>query len=85
MGVSDAPDLKVVSLFEANANDIPAMAREMATDIEAGDYGDVTRAAVVLLTSDGAVEVFGWGKETQRLEVLGMFQLGTAALTKGAV
>lgn len=57
--MSDPKLAEVVSLYETNSRDIPAMLRKMADDIEAGCYGDVGEAAMVLYGD--TVEVFGWG------------------------
>ncbi len=50
---------EVTTLFESTANDIPAMLRKLAGDIEAGTYGDIVEAVCVL--QGPKVETFGWG------------------------
>lgn len=54
------PHLQVVPLREFNLRDIPNMLRQTADAIEAGSYGDVNEAALVLMGD--TLEVFGWGR-----------------------
>lgn len=40
-------------------NDIPALARTLADDVERGDYGNVRRVLVIMDADD--LHTFGWG------------------------
>jgi len=42
-------------------NDIPAMLRQMAEDIECGSYGDVQSMIVLMPVEDDYPNAFGWG------------------------
>lgn len=61
---------KIVQLRDVNAvdaerprlQDIPACLRSIADAIEAGDHGDVARAAIVLRSADREPIVFGNGE-----------------------
>jgi hypothetical protein len=55
------PELKVVEFPYTNITDIVASIRELADDIEAGLYGDVTAFGAALLGDK--MEVFGFGGE----------------------
>lgn len=55
--------LNVVPLYESNHRDPAATLRRIADEIEAGQYGDVRSAAVVLL--GGTMEVFGMGSDAE--------------------
>ena len=46
-------------LPSAKLQDVPAMLRRLADDIEAGEYGEVQETAVVV--SGAELEVFGFG------------------------
>lgn len=48
------------ALPSAELQDIPSMLRKIAEAIEAGEYGDVTEAAVV--TNGDEIQVFGLGR-----------------------
>ena len=50
---------EVITLYESNVRNIPAVLRELADSIEAGKYGEVGEAAFVLMGD--TLEVFGWG------------------------
>lgn len=63
------------------AKDIPAMLREMADNIESGEYAPMRSATKVAEFKDGAVEVFGWG-DTGLLRYIGQLHLGIERLTR---
>lgn len=55
--------LKVVPLRDGapGLNDIPAMRRRLADQVEAGRYGQVTSMLVLMPTVDDDIDIFGWG------------------------
>lgn len=57
------PDLKVVSLNLPGLQNVSACLRQLATAIDAGDYGAWQEVCVVLNspTTNKKVLVFGWG------------------------
>lgn len=52
---------KVVQLHEVSLQDIPAMLRRIAEQIEAGEHGDVATAFMILPVDGDYPRVFGWG------------------------
>lgn len=56
-------DLKVVPIRECNANlrDIPGLLRQMADNIDSGEYGDVASLFVVMPRDADYPTLFGWG------------------------
>lgn len=56
------PELKVVTLHESNFRDPVATLREIADQIEAGEYGDVWTVGLVLFGD--TLEVFGMGVDS---------------------
>ena len=57
----DAGQLNVVKLDVANLADVPGMLRRLATQIEAGDWGEV-QSMIALIPREGDYPtVFGWG------------------------
>ena len=79
--MNEAPKLaEVVSLYETNSRDIPAMLRRMADDIEAGTYGDVSEAAFVLCGD--TLEVFGWGPDQDGATSATLLQAGAMRLIR---
>ncbi len=73
---------EVVSLYETNARDIPAMLRESASNIENGI--DVATMTAVAIHKDGSVTIYGWG-ETDNLRSIAALHLGLAQLTKMSI
>jgi hypothetical protein len=71
---------EVVTLYEHNPNDVIAMLRLCADNIESGAVMKVRSAVLALEFEDGDVEPFGWG-ETGLLRSLGLLQLASAKLT----
>jgi hypothetical protein len=55
-----------------NLSDVAAMARGFGDDIEAGDYGDVHRAVVIVQGEDGTLTMLGWGENTTAFELMGI-------------
>ena len=56
-------DLKVVDLYDSNHRDLVATLRRIADDIEAGEYGEVGCAALVIMGD--STEVFGMGEDSE--------------------
>lgn len=79
--MSEAPKLaEVVSLYETNSRDIPAMLRKLADAISAGEYGEVGEAAFVLCGD--TLEVFGWGVDQDGASTAVMLQAGAMRLIR---
>ena len=51
--------MNIVPLPVQNLNNVPALARQLADDIEAGEYGNVRRVIVVMDADD--LRTFSWG------------------------
>lgn len=77
--------LKVVSLYEENMRDIPAMLRRLADNIEKGegDYADVAGIVSVMRHSDYSVNVFGHGEENYDVSIVAL-ELGKLHLLRMA-
>ncbi|MDH7638949.1 hypothetical protein [Sphingomonas oryzagri] len=74
---------EVVTLYESNARDIPAMLRTAAASIESeADEGfSPTRAIVaVQVAENGKIQVYGWG-ETEAMDSIALLNMGAASLT----
>lgn len=57
----------VVSLYPSNFRDVAATLRQIADQVEKGEFGDVETAGVVLFGS--TLDVFGLGEESDALTV----------------
>lgn len=66
---------KLVTLPTHALADIPNVLRCIATEIEAGKYGEVTMAQILIENSEGDIENFGAGKTD--------FYRGVTLLNKG--
>lgn len=74
--------LKVVPLHDkAMAMDIVGSLRRVADHVEAETDDDDRTAAVVCVTvsAGGAVQLYGWGKCSDRFTVIGMLHAAMAA------
>jgi hypothetical protein len=76
------PELKVVTLYESNFQDPVATLRKLASDIEAGEYGDVASLGVVLAGDE--LCIFGMGKESQAATVASLLHEGCLRLNESA-
>jgi hypothetical protein len=70
----------VVQLPVGNLRDVPGMLRELAAGIEAGRYGEVSEAAVVILGDE--LEVFGWGELQDCRSSAGLLAAGNLRLVR---
>lgn len=67
------PDLKVVGdITPPDYKDPVKMLRNLADNIEAGNYGDVT-TIVVATWGDGGIETFGGGKDSDLFHATYLF------------
>ncbi len=73
---------EVVTLYEKNARDIPAMLRESADSIERDQH--VLSMTAVAIHDDGSVSIYGWGT-TDNLHSIAALNLGLAKLTRLAL
>lgn len=74
------PDLKIVELYGSNIRDPVATLRRIADDIEAGVYGSVGSAGLVLLGD--TMEVFGFGPDSEAPSVALLLHAGFLRLSK---
>lgn len=65
---------EVVSLPGNHLDDIAALMEAVAAEVRRGDLKAVS-GACVLLTDEGEVQVFGWGR-TDDLHAIGLLHLG---------
>jgi hypothetical protein len=78
----DAAAPKLVQLHDGpTLRDIPGMLRKLASDIEAGEHGEITAVVAVALeaTGGGRPIVFGWG-DTDDIHTIGILHLGIGFL-----
>lgn len=70
--------LKVVPIGVSDLRDAPEILRNIAARMEAGDYGEVLTAVVVIFSEDGArrVSVHGMGRESSAAEASVVLALG---------
>jgi hypothetical protein len=72
---------EVVSIYDKNASDIPAMLREAADKIESGEVP--TRAIIgVAIDPDGDLTIYGWG-QTDSMDALALLQLAVVKHAAG--
>lgn len=72
--------MNVVTLRESNFRDPVATLRQIADQIEAGDYGDVGCVGVVLLGD--TMEVFGMGIDSEAPSVALLLHAGFMRLSR---
>ena len=76
----DKPDLKVVGEIKpADYRDPVQMLRNLADNIEAGDYGDV-ETIIIALQSDTGYETFGGGRNCDMMTCAFLFAACAARL-----
>lgn len=75
---------EVITLYDSNANHIPAMLRKRAEMIEAETEADDRTVAMiaVTVTESGDLEVYGWG-DTDDFHCLGVLAMASARLAVG--
>lgn len=77
---------KVVPIGLVSLADVPGRLRQLADEVERGDYGTVPAAVVVLeQTEDGATSAatFGFGVEADTVRAAGLLHLGLGVLSHG--
>ena len=62
-----------------NINDIAAMARKFADEIEAGEHGDVTSVTVLIETA-GSLHRESWGEMPSGYELMGLLEAAKLAV-----
>ena len=70
--VPDSAD--VIPLDIRNWRDVPGQARCFAEDVEAGEYGEVSKVIVVIDTPDG-LHLVSWGDSMTQFEAVGMLDV----------
>lgn len=75
---------EVVTLYDSNANHIPAMLRKRADLIEAQTESDDRTVAMIAVevTETGDIEIYGWG-QTDDFHCLGVLAMASARLAVG--
>lgn len=68
-----AVDNTIAELPVRNLMDIAAMARGFAEDLEKAEYGEVTRALVIVDSEDG-LRILGWGESVSMYEAIGILE-----------
>ena len=77
--VSDADlgDADIIPIGLVYPRHIPEMAREFADRAEAGEFGTLISATLVIEAMDGVETVF-WGETPTRTEIIGLLELAKA-------
>lgn len=78
---------EVVTLYEANASDIPSMLRKAADSIETeeGEGYSPNRAIVAVQISEaGGIQIYGWGR-TDTMHCLALLGLGQLKLQQNLI
>jgi len=70
---------EVVTLYDSNARDVPATLRKIADQIEAGEYGTVGSAGLVVLGD--TMEVFGLGASAEAPSIALLLHAGFMRLS----
>jgi len=71
---------KLFELPQVVVADISRVLRSIADEIEAGEYGQVYTAAIVLRNHDGVVHTFGGGGGIDNDRAVALFTRGIAEL-----
>lgn len=71
---------EVVTLYESNHRDPVATLREIADEIERGDYGSVGSAGLVILGD--TMEVFGMGEDAEAPSVALLLHAGFMRMSR---
>lgn len=74
------PDLKLVTLNESNFRDVPPTLRKLADEIEAGKFGAVGAAALVILGDQ--MNVFGMGVDSEGPSIAVLLHAGFMRLSR---
>ena len=75
--------MNVIEFPKPSLHDIPAMLRNIADDIEAGEMGE-TVSGVMLIESTDGLRVFGWG-DAEGHKAVGLFYTGAQMLCMGGM
>lgn len=75
--------MNIVEFPLPNLNDIPALLRRLADDIENGSHDTPLSLAAVMETDTG-INLFGFGA-ADSMKSIGLFSIGQAILTAGYV
>lgn len=67
---------KIVALNKESYRDVLYALRELVTQVERGDFGEIEIAGVVLRTREGVVEIFGSGERSSAAEVAVLLYAG---------
>jgi hypothetical protein len=67
--------LKIVKLPVSNLNDIAAMARAFADEVDSGTFGTV-RSAILVLDTEDEVHTLHWGECVSVHQAIGILECG---------
>lgn len=85
MTIKIAVDDTNVEAFPAlNLQDIAACARKFADCLEAGDFGEISMAMLVIETQD-TLETLHWGETISIREAIGIFDIAKAHFVSKAL
>jgi hypothetical protein len=73
--------MNVIEFPNPSLHNIPAMLRNIADDIDAGEFGHL-RAGVMVLESDTDLFNFGWD-DAEGFKAVGLFYAGAQMLVAG--
>lgn len=72
----------ILTIITSTLADVPAKMRATADQIEAGDFGRVTRAICVLVDGNGELQVFSWGRDMDSMTTVGLMTIATTHLAR---
>jgi hypothetical protein len=73
--------MNVVQLPTGNVQDLPAMARRFAEDLERGDYGEVNTILVVI-DGPSTLEILNWGDNPTVFGAIGLLEVGKGHMVR---
>lgn len=68
-----AVDNNISTLPIGNLLDLGGMARELASRLDAGEFGEVTTVVTLVASADG-LSIHSWGHAPSGYELMGMFE-----------
>lgn len=71
------PDIRLLEFPKQSLQDVPTILRNLANNIESGDYGVPDIAVVVLIDANGKPELFGAGN-ADPIRTIGALHIGAA-------
>lgn len=72
--------MNIVEFPKPSLHDIPQMLRNIADDIEAGEFGNAL-SGVMMLETDQTFHTFGWG-DAEGFKAVGMFHAAAVMMAE---